>query len=43
MSIDGMPFLHASLKPLDTVDFRSWEARGQADLFGNECLGMCGT
>lgn len=43
MGIDGMPFLHASLRPLDEVDFRTWEQRGQPDLFGEDCTGMCGT
>lgn len=36
-------FMHYSRKPLDEIDFRSWDDRGQADLFGNECEGMCGT
>ena len=42
MAIDGMPFLHASLKPLDQVDFTRWQDRNQPDLFGAECEGMCG-
>lgn len=40
------PFLHSSLKPLDTVDFDSPEDRGQLGLwqdFAVECEGMCGT
>lgn len=36
----GKPYLHASLVPLDEVDF-SLDDR-QLDLFGNECEGMCG-
>ena len=36
-------FMHRSLKPIDQVDLASWEERGQLDLFGNECEGMCGT
>lgn len=35
------PFLHSSLQPLSEVDF-SGDHRGQIDLFGNECEGMCG-
>jgi hypothetical protein len=45
----GMPrmrkstaFIHRSLVPLDQVDLRNDEERGQPDLFGNECEGMCG-
>lgn len=34
-------FLHRSLKPLDEVLLTADE-RGQPDLFGNECEGMCG-
>lgn len=39
---DGTPFLHRSLAALPDADLRNWEERGQADLFGNECEGMCG-
>lgn len=39
---NGVPFLHASLKPLSQVDLRTSRERGQMDLFGNECEGMCG-
>jgi len=35
-------FMHRSLLPIDQIDFSSWAERGQADLFGNECEGMCG-
>lgn len=38
----GVPFLHRSLVPLRTVDFRSAEDAGQLSMFGNECEGMCG-
>ena len=38
--IRGAEFMHASCVPLDQVDF-SIDAR-QPDLFGNECLGVCG-
>jgi hypothetical protein len=30
------------MKPLDEVDFRTSFEKGQDDLFGNECEGMCG-
>lgn len=35
-------FLHPSCKPLDQIDFRSEEDKGQGNLFINECEGMCG-
>lgn len=35
----GVPFLHRSLVPLETVDLA---ADSHPDLFGNECEGMCG-
>jgi hypothetical protein len=35
-------FMHRSLKPIDEVDLLTWEERGQADLFGADCEGMCG-
>lgn len=41
----AVPFLHKSLKPIDEVDFRSLEDKGQGNLlnyFENECEGMCG-
>ncbi len=37
--LEGMPYLHNSLKPLDQIDFTS---QRQIDLFNNECEGMCG-
>jgi len=38
----GRPwFLHRSLRPLDEVPLTA-DDRGQPDLFGNECEGMCG-
>ena len=42
--IRGQQFMHRSLKPLADIDFAALVARGnrQADLFGNECEGMCG-
>lgn len=41
-NMNGIPFLHASLVPLDQVPFTTDKERGQGDLFGNECEGMCG-
>lgn len=41
-NMGGIPFLHSSLLPLDEVDFSTDIERGQGDLFGNECEGMCG-
>lgn len=38
----GIPFLHASLKPIGEVDFSTEEERGQGNLFTNECEGTCG-
>ena len=36
-------YVHASRVPLDEVDLRSAEERGQLELgFGNECEGVCG-
>jgi hypothetical protein len=37
--MDGTPYLHASRKPLETVDFSD---SPQTDMFGNECAGVCG-
>jgi len=39
----GDVYLHRSCKPLDEIDFRSEEERGQLTFgFEEECLGMCG-
>jgi hypothetical protein len=38
----GQQFMHRSLKPLDQIDFRTAEEKGQIDMFMNECEGMCG-
>ena len=38
-STKSVPFLHRSMKPLDTVEFT--DSR-QLSMFGNECEGMCG-
>lgn len=40
--LDAIPFLHNSRVPLDQVDFSTDIERGQGELFGNECEGMCG-
>lgn len=37
--LDGIPFLHDSRTPLETVEF---SAGKNAEMFGNECEGMCG-
>lgn len=39
----GTAYVHRSRQPLDQVDLSTWAERGQADLFGAECEGMCGT
>lgn len=41
--LSDTPFLHNSRVPLSEVDFRTDAERGQGDLFGEECSGMCGT
>lgn len=38
----SVPWLHKSCKPLDQIDFSNDTDKGQLDLFGNECEGMCG-
>lgn len=35
-------YLHRDMRPLDEVDLRTDNERGQPDLFGNDCEGMCG-
>lgn len=40
--IDVDTYLHADLVPLAEVDLRSPQDRGQLDLFGAECSGVCG-
>jgi hypothetical protein len=40
--IEGEPYLHRSLKPLDEVDLRTDEDLGQMSMFTDECEGMCG-
>jgi len=41
-NMNGVPFLHNSLKPLGEIDFSTEEERGQLNMFNNECEGMCG-
>lgn len=41
--IRAAEYMHAARVPLDQVDLSTWAERGQADLFGNECEGICGT
>lgn len=35
-------FVHPSRKPLEEVDFRTAEEKGQLSLWDNECTGICG-
>lgn len=35
-------YLHRSLKPLDSIDFRNASDHGQASLFNEDCDGLCG-
>jgi len=39
----GESYVHRSCVPLNDVDLSTEEERGQPDLFGNDCTGMCGT
>jgi hypothetical protein len=41
--VTGEVFLHSSMMPLDEVDLSTPEDHGQLSLFGNECMGVCGT
>ena len=41
-AMHGQAFLHRSLVPLEEIDFRSAEERGQLNLFDNDCSGHCG-
>ena len=38
----GTLFVHRSRLPLDQADLSTWAQRGQGDLFGEECEGVCG-
>jgi hypothetical protein len=41
-TIQAKQYMHRSLQPLDEVDFRNLEDKGQLNMFNNECEGMCG-
>jgi hypothetical protein len=41
-TLAGKAFLHRSGVPLEEVDLRTAEERGQVNLWENECEGMCG-
>ena len=41
-AMPGTLFVHRSRQPLDQVDLSTWADRGQGDLFGEECEGICG-
>jgi hypothetical protein len=40
--VRGEVYLHRSAVPLEEADIRTPADRGQLDLFGNECEGLCG-
>lgn len=40
--LDSVPYLHASRVPLEQVDFSTDIERGQIELFGEDCEGLCG-
>ena len=40
--VTGTVYLHRDMVPLDEVDLDSAEDRGQGDMFGEECEGLCG-
>jgi len=41
-NLDGQAYLHRSCLPLDQVDLRTEEEKGQMPLWDDECDGMCG-
>ena len=42
-ALKGMPYLHESCKPIETVNFdKLVPSHYQVSLFGNECEGLCG-
>jgi hypothetical protein len=38
----GVPYLHASLVPIDEADLSDGQSKDQLNLFGDECSGICG-
>jgi hypothetical protein len=40
--MEGEAFLNRQRVPLDQMDLSTWAERGQPDLFGEECEGVCG-
>jgi hypothetical protein len=40
--LDGVPYLHSSLKPLAEVTLADLPEKQQVDMFNNECEGLCG-
>ena len=40
--VSNLAYIHRSLQPLDEVDLRTREDRGQVNMFIEECEGMCG-
>lgn len=40
--LQSRAYLHRSLKPLPMIDLTTAADRGQLDMFGEECEGMCG-
>jgi len=41
-ALQGELYVHRSMIPLEEVDLSTASERGQPDLFGDECEGMCG-
>lgn len=41
-SLTGTPYVHRTLVPLDEVDLRTEEDKGQGNLFENDCGAWCG-
>lgn len=41
-NIKGKLFVHRTCRPIEKVDLSIAADYGQTDLFGNECIGMCG-
>jgi hypothetical protein len=40
--LTGVPYLHASRKPLETVEFKEDSKGKGTNQFNNECVGLCG-